>query len=616
MKETKKQKTGFFTSFVNMFKRILMPNGQKTGMSALEEEAITTPTQVIIRNFLSNKMAIIGIVGFVFIFGFSFIGAALNPVNFVYNEPVMKNLQPGVGYLSVPKELKNKNIVKITSGVSFSIALTDDGKLTGWGVDQNGSLDFPKEIASVKFKDVAAGDRHVVALAENGKIYAWGYNNFLQAELPTEISGALMLSNIKQVFAGDQYSAVLTDKQELWVWGSVESSGLDIIPVDIQGRIVGADTASYNMVLLLDDGTVRTIGVRGSDITNIPEKLTDGSVNVVDVKMSFRTGIALDDQGQIHVWGSSDKGMLMVPNIEEKIVAIDGGKNSLIAIGESGTVYNWGANDLGETEVPTKYTGSIERVYTDFFQNYAITSTNEIVTWGNNGYLLGTDELGRDLCTRLMHGGKVTLVVGIIAVIISTFLGLLVGMIAGFVGGKVDNFLMRIAEIITSVPFMPLVITLSAFVADSLTGNQRMILIMVILGLLSWTGLARLVRAQILIEREKDFVLAARALGIKERSIVIRHIMPNVMNISIVNMTLMYASTMLTEAGLSFLGFGVQSPQPSWGNMLFGAQSSTVIEFYWWRWILPALAVLIAALSVNLIGDALRDALDPKANEK
>ncbi|MGL5541109.1 MAG: ABC transporter permease, partial [Erysipelotrichaceae bacterium] len=176
--------------------------------------------------------------------------------------------------------------------------------------------------------------------------------------------------------------------------------------------------------------------------------------------------------------------------------------------------------------------------------------------------------------------------------------------------------LMRIAEIITSVPFMPLVITLSAFVADSMTSNERMFFIMVILGLLSWTGLARLVRAQILIEREKDFVLAARALGIKEVFIVIRHILPNVMNIAIVNMTLMYASTMLTEAGLSFLGFGVQSPQPSWGNMLSTAQSSAVIEFYWWRWILPAIAVLLAALSVNLIGDALRDALDPKANEK
>ena len=146
--------------------------------------------------------------------------------------------------------------------------------------------------------------------------------------------------------------------------------------------------------------------------------------------------------------------------------------------------------------------------------------------------------------------------------------------------------------------------------------QSKMILIMVILGLLSWPGLARLVRAQILIEREKDFVLAARAMGIKERSIIIRHIMPNVISMVLVDMTLSYAVMMLQEAALSFLGFGVQKPQPSWGNMLNSAQQATTIENYWWQWILPAICVLIAALSINLIGNALGDAIDPKSNEK
>ncbi|MDO9591915.1 MAG: ABC transporter permease, partial [Erysipelotrichaceae bacterium] len=130
------------------------------------------------------------------------------------------------------------------------------------------------------------------------------------------------------------------------------------------------------------------------------------------------------------------------------------------------------------------------------------------------------------------------------------------------------------------------------------------------------TGLARLVRGQILAEREKDFVLAARALGIRSNVIIMRHILPNVINVVIVSMTLGYAGSLLTEAGLSFLGFGVIPPSPSWGNMLTGAQDSTVITFYWWRWILPAVAVLIAALTVNIVGDGLRDAMDPKNNEK
>ena len=215
-----------------------------------------------------------------------------------------------------------------------------------------------------------------------------------------------------------------------------------------------------------------------------------------------------------------------------------------------------------------------------------------------------------------MHGGRVTLVVGVIAVIIETVLGMFIGMIAGFKGGRVDNLLMRFGEIISSIPFMPLVITLSASIGNNMTTDAKMYLIMIILGILSWPGMARLVRAQILIEREKDFVLAARALGIKEASIIIRHIMPNVLNICIVNMTLSYASKMLMEAALSFLGFGVVEPMPSWGNMLNAAQTATVIQNYWWQWITPAVCVCIAALGVNLVGDALREALDPKANEK
>jgi peptide/nickel transport system permease protein len=224
--------------------------------------------------------------------------------------------------------------------------------------------------------------------------------------------------------------------------------------------------------------------------------------------------------------------------------------------------------------------------------------------------------LGRDMLMRLIHGGRVTMTVGAVAVLISTTIGLLVGLISGFYGGWIDNILMRFTEVINSFPFLPMAITLSSFVGGILSQTERLLLIMVILGVISWTGLARLVRGQILAEREKDFVLAARALGIRSNVIIMRHILPNVINVVIVSMTLGYAGSLLTEAGLSFLGFGVIPPSPSWGNMLTGAQDSTVITFYWWRWILPAVAVLIAALTVNIVGDGLRDAMDPKNNEK
>ena len=141
-------------------------------------------------------------------------------------------------------------------------------------------------------------------------------------------------------------------------------------------------------------------------------------------------------------------------------------------------------------------------------------------------------------------------------------------------------------------------------------------MIMVVLGVLSWTGLARLVRAQVLSEREQEFVTAARAMGVKQMSIVFKHIIPNVISVIIVQATLSFATSMLTESSLSFLGFGVALPRPTWGNMLTGCFNSVVIQNYWWRWVFPSIILGICVICINLIGDGLRDAIDPKSNER
>ncbi len=296
------------------------------------------------------------------------------------------------------------------------------------------------------------------------------------------------------------------------------------------------------------------------------------------------------------------------------MLKIQAGREHATALLADGSVVTWGTNFYGETAMPQ--ISGVKDVFTDMYQNYTVDENNQLTAWGNDGFVLGSDNFGRDLLSRLLHGGRVSLTVGAIAVVISVILGVIVGMISGFKGGRIDNLLMRLAEIVGSFPFYPLVITLSAMLPPGTKPQQKLVLIMVILGLTGWTGIARLVRGQILQEREKDFVLAARSLGIKEKNIIVRHILPNVMNIVIVQITLGYASSLLSEAGLSFLGFGVPFPYPSWGNMLSDAQSPSVIEKMWWRWVFPGFMVFLTALSVNIIGDGLRDALDPKSNER
>jgi len=591
----------------------------KKPIDMLAEEAVMSPSKVIVKNFFRNKLAIGGLIGFTVMLSVVFIGAALNPLTILETNPIMRNTKPGLGYTNITNEAQKAGLVQISNGTTFGIGLGQDGNVYAWGQDVLGSTRIPADINALQIKKIAAGDRHAIALTTTGKIYGWGNNNFKQAIVPTEIEAILMLENVVDILAGDQYSAILTNKNKIHVWGTTFATGLDIVPSAFQGRIVKAAQAPYNILLILDDGSIGIMGERQTALDRIPAPIANKDVKIVDAAVTVRTAVAVDSVGQVYVWGENEFGLLTLPEgIEnEKIVSVEAGRAHFIALSASGKIFTWGSNSFNQLTIPKALADKkVTSIAANYYQTYAIAEDGTSYGWGQNGYYLGTDDLGRDMLMRLIHGGRVTMTVGAVAVLISTLIGLLVGLVSGFYGGWVDNILMRFTEVINSFPFLPMAITLSSFVGGILSQTERLLLIMVILGVISWTGLARLVRGQILAEREKDFVLAARALGIRSNVIILRHILPNVINVVIVSMTLGYAGSLLTEAGLSFLGFGVIPPSPSWGNMLTGAQDSTVITFYWWRWILPAVAVLIAALTVNIIGDGLRDAMDPKNNEK
>ena len=222
------------------------------------------------------------------------------------------------------------------------------------------------------------------------------------------------------------------------------------------------------------------------------------------------------------------------------------------------------------------------------------------------GHIMGTDSAGRDYWSRLIYGGRVSLSVGLVAVVISMAIGVTLGSLSGYLGGAVDAVIMRITDTVMSFPTLIILITVVAVVGPGLYNS------MVVIGVLGWTGLARLVRGQILSIREMDFIMAAQALGVGNRRIIIKHILPNLVGPLTVNASFGVAGAVMTEAGLSFLGLGVPLPTPSWGNMINAAQSIQIIETMPWIWLPPGIMISLCVLSINFIGDALRDALDPR----
>ena len=288
-----------------------------------------------------------------------------------------------------------------------------------------------------------------------------------------------------------------------------------------------------------------------------------------------------------------------------------------------GRILAWGGNIQNQLEVPAELKGATDsdpagasKLFVCSFQNYAVDNSGKLLgKWGSKGHIFGTDRNGADILQRIVQGGKMTMTIGAIAVIISTIIGIVIGCVSGYFGGKVDMILMRVTEIFAAIPFLPFALILSAIMAQmNISENQKIFLLMVILGILTWTGLARMVRGQVLVARENEYVTAAKAMGVRESAIAFKHILPNIVSIIFVSLTLDFATCLLTESSLSYLGFGVTFPRPTWGNMLNGANNATIIKNYWWQWVFPSIFLAITCICINIVGDTLRDVMDPKSD--
>lgn len=301
------------------------------------------------------------------------------------------------------------------------------------------------------------------------------------------------------------------------------------------------------------------------------------------------------------VVSAKDASVTLTRNFKEELEgAIDDGTEEFAYAGEDGEEYTYTI-----TYKPDTNSWSVLQSQETFvYDRYSSPS---------KAHWLGTDTNGMDMLTRLMYGGRVSLVIGFIVVIIETVLGVILGGISGYFGKWIDNLIMRIVDIFYCIPSTPLIIILGAAMdAMQIDPQIRMLYLMLVLGFLGWPSIARLVRGQILSLREQEFMTATEACGIRVSRRIFRHLIPNVIPQLIVICTMSLGSTILTEATLSFLGLGVKFPFASWGNIINDVNDSYVMTHYWFIWIPAGICLLITVLGFNFVGDGLRDAFDPK----
>ena len=559
-------------------------------------EEIVSPVKQIVRGFMERKLAVGALCVVIAMFLLVFIGP-LFMTNYTdtYTEVTQANLPPTMSMLSVPSELKN-DIKMLDSYGSFSVGLSNAGKVYAWGANKLGQYGY----------------------------FDPAVNPNIAPEPDELLNGTIDASNIKKITCGYQATAILMNDGTLYMWGNKNTyQNFDTVAT-LDGKLTDIDF-TLNYVVAVTDGNSVYTGKRGlydqmrdnMGSATVPLREFLNGRKITSIYATSKTVCALLDDGTVGFVGDFDTSSKAMPKLHEgeEIVKIVSGTYHYTALTSEGRVFSWGSNTLGQCKVPDDAQGASD-IFGGAFQSYAVDSNHELMgKWGLKGYLFGTDNYGANVALRIIQGGKMTMTIGAIAVIISTIIGIIIGCISGYFGGKVDMFLMRFTEIFGAIPFLPFAMILSALMAQmDISENEKIFILMVILGLLSWTGLARLVRGQILLAREQEYVTAAKAMGLRESRIAFRHILPNIVSVIFVTLTLDFATCMLTESTLSYLGFGVTYPRPTWGNMLNGANNSTVIKNFWWRWLFPAIFLAITCICINIVGDTLRDVMDPKSD--
>lgn len=564
---------------------------QGSTSTSLDDEQrvkVLSPGMMVAKRFFRNRLAMVGLVIIVCMFLFSFVGGMITPYS---EEQVFRTTETAI---------KDYAGVAENTDWQYSIA---EGKDFPAAAQAQMILAINKGETSFSAKDVSYG-----LLKKSDDLYY-----IVQGEQIATVTSVRGRVNYNEVAAG-----TLTDSVKAAYEAAVTENATEF----------DADGVHYSIT---QEGRVTSISV-AENIAIASKYVFSGATKDVEASFAFKCAAleaveaketSMEVEGTTYTIEENDEGALFYKDGEEYILVstynisavndgvfltLDFRRAALEAIDEGTEKFTFTDENGEETEYVLKRKNEQYTV-----RNYVETQVNDNYAKPSKAHPFGTDGHGMDLLTRLMFGGRISLLVGFVTVILEVFIGVIMGGVAGYFGGWVDTLIMRLVDIFYCIPAMPLYIILGAIMDFwKIDPQLRIFVLCAMLGLLGWAGVARMVRGQILSLREQEFMTAAEALGISTHRRIFVHLIPNVVPQLIVIATMGLGDTILTEATLSFLGLGVKFPFASWGNIINAVNDSYVMTNFWFVWIPAGMLILLTVLGFNFIGDGLRDAFDPK----
>lgn len=553
---------------------------------------VLSPGMLVFKRFIRNKLAIVGAFILIFMFLFSFLGAAISPYGqkeVFYTEGSMLQEYAGA---ALNKEFR----YTVVDGYSFSNAARAEFAMA----KNKGKNSFTSQEQEFSFEKLSENAYRITSLVPIAKVMT-------KTKRFTPVPGASLPDGIEAAFSAAQAAGETSF--------SFNGNGYVISPIDKLSVYVNESktvaVASMNIIdayRASDASLINTIEFRIA----VETALAEGKDNFIANGAEYHI---LGEEGSVTVFSQNNEPFAEVSDII--INAVD--LNETLSID-----FKAACRDAISEKKTSFIVSSADGIETDYELLRGNNSTYTVKTCKKTTLInmyaapskehwLGLDNNGMDVLTRLMYGGRISLMVGFVVVILETVIGVIIGGISGYFGGAVDTILMRFVDLFNSIPFYPVVIIFGS-VMDTLQvkPEYRIFLLMFILGILGWTSDARTVRGQILSLREQDFMVATEATGIRTSRRIFRHLVPNVMPLLIVQATAGLGGIIITEATLGFLGLGVKYPLASWGSIINTASDAYVMTNFWFMWIPAGLLILLTVLGFNFVGDGLRDAYDPK----